>query len=86
MRPLEFATIIGALSNLGSKNKLRLVEISMISLEGTSFIYIMYDNWSCSFSPGKSGYPDYNSARIQPKLHMSIAEVYGIPRIISGAL
>ena len=43
------------------------------SLSGTPRTSMMQDSCSCSFSPGKIGKPVYNSARIQPKLHMSIA-------------
>ena len=34
---------------------------------------------STSFSPGNRGYPVYSSARMQPRLHMSMAMLYGIP-------
>jgi len=44
------------------------------------------ESYSCSLSPGKRGTPVNNSVRMHPKLHMSIAAVYGIPIIISGAL
>ena len=39
----------------------------------------MHANCSTSFSPGKRGYPVYSSARMQPKLHMSIGMLYGRP-------
>jgi len=31
------------------------------------------------------GYPVYSSAMMQPKDHMSMAMVYGMPSMISGA-
>ena len=65
---------------------------------GTPRISIIIASYSFSFSPGNKGKPIYkewykkliikplkSSAIIQPKLHISIFIVYGIPRIISGA-
>lgn len=40
---------------------------------------IIHASCSTSFSPGNKGYPVYSSARIHPKLHMSMAMLYGIP-------
>lgn len=51
-----------------------------------SLTSIISPNYSYSLSPGKIGYPVKSSTKMQPKLHISIAPVYGIPRIISGAL
>lgn len=53
---------------------------------GTPYNSIIYANCSISLSPGNSGNPVYNSATIAPKLHISIAVVYGMPNMISGAL
>lgn len=39
---------------------------------------------SCSFSPGKMGNPVCISAKMQPRLHMSIAMLYLTPKMISG--
>ena len=76
---------MGALSCFASKNRLLRVARSIMSLDGTFFICIMYASWSYSFSPGNKGYPQYSSASMQPNDHISIAEVYGMPSMISGA-
>ena len=46
---------------------------------------ISRESYSDSDSPGKIGMPVYSSIRMQPKLHMSIAVVNGMPSMISGA-
>jgi len=70
-RPLELITARGA--PLGSKKsffrELRLT----YSLSGTPRTSMMQESCSCSFSPGNIGKPVYSSARMQPKLHMSMA-------------
>lgn len=54
--------------------KSRFLELRLMkSLSGTPRTSMIQDNCSCSFSPGKMGKPVYNSARIHPKLHMSMA-------------
>lgn len=40
---------------------------------GMPRISMIHASCSCSFSPGNNGSPVYNSAKIQPRLHMSIA-------------
>ena len=82
--PLPFFVMIGY-SVSSSKNICLLVAISSTSSGGTPTTSYIIDNYSYSLSPGKIGNPVYNSIRMQPKLHMSMAVVYGIPRIISGA-
>lgn len=68
------------------KNALVLLHPSSIFLGGIPSTSIMHANWSPSSSPGNNGYPVNNSAKMHPKLHMSIAIPYFAPRIISGAL
>ena len=68
-----------------SKKSVRLVEMSRISFYGIPLISIIRASCSASLSPGKIGMPVNSSATMHPKLHMSIAYVYGIPSIISGA-
>lgn len=58
-----------------SKNSFFRVLFSMRCFSGGPKISIMQASCSCSFSPGNSGYPVYNSASIQPRLHISM----GIP-------
>jgi len=53
---------------------------------GTPKTSMIIENYSFSLSPGKSGNPVNSSTAMHPKLHMSMAVVYGIPSIISGAL
>ncbi|KYN12045.1 hypothetical protein ALC57_15796 [Trachymyrmex cornetzi] len=48
-------------------------------------ISMMHASWSASSSPGNSGKPVNNSARMQPRLHMSIGIPYLAPNITSGA-
>ena len=43
------------------------------SFSGIPSTSMIQDSCSCSFSPGKIGNPVYNSARMQPKLHISMA-------------
>lgn len=54
--------------------------------DGNPITSMIKESYSYSLSPGKRGTPVNNSVRMHPKLHMSIAAVYGIPIIISGAL
>ena len=58
-----------------SKNSFLLDAFSIISRAGGPKISMIHASCSCSFSPGKMGYPVNSSAKIQPMLHMSI----GIP-------
>ena len=69
--PLEFVTIFGYICP--SKNNLILELFSRKCFGGTPKISIMQAICSCSFSPGNNGYPLCNSAKMQPRLHMSIA-------------
>jgi len=71
LRPLEFTTGLGA-PLLSKKSRLRELRL-MKSLSGGPRTSMIQDNCSCSFSPGKMGKPVYSSARMQPKLHMSMA-------------
>jgi len=69
--PLEFTTGLGA--PVESKKSFFL-ELRLIkSLSGTPSTSMMQDNCSCSFSPGKMGKPVYSSARMHPRLHISMA-------------
>ena len=56
-----------------------------ISGGGNPLTSIMRAICSGSLSPGKMGKPVNSSARMQPKLQMSIAVVYGMASMISGA-
>ena len=58
-----------------SKNNFFRVLFSIKCFSGGPKTSMMHANCSCSFSPGNIGYPVYNSANMQPTLHMSI----GIP-------
>lgn len=80
--PLEVGLSIGLLSSL-KKNSF-LVDISSTLSGGMSSTSQILAICSYSSWPGKIGYPISNSHKIQPKLHMSIAVVYGIPKITSG--
>ena len=82
--PREFGTIFGY-SSL-SKYNLILELLSKNYFGGTFKISIIQAIYSYSFSPGKRGYPLWSSAKIHPKLHISIASSYAIPKITSGAL
>lgn len=62
--PFELVTQRGL--QRASKNNRFLVAVLIKSSGGTPNISIMHANCSTSFSPGKSGYPVYNSAKIQP--------------------
>ena len=55
-----------------SKNSFLRVHFSTRCLSGGPKISMMQASCSCSFSPGKMGYPVHSSARIQPKDHMSM--------------
>lgn len=68
---LEFATILGA--PVESKKIFFLVEKSTMFLGGKPNTSITQANCSNSFSPGKRGYPVYNSAKIHPRLQISIS-------------
>lgn len=83
--PLELGVKIGS-PVYSSKNNFLLVDCSNTRSEGTPLISIINPNCSYSFSPGNMGYPVNSSANMQPKLHISIDSVYGMPNIISGAL
>jgi len=82
--PLEFYTNIGLLSSV--KNFFFLYETFKTSFAGIPQTSIIIANCSISSSPGKRGNPIQNSAIIHPNDHISIDVVYGIPRMISGAL
>jgi hypothetical protein len=43
------------------------------SLSGMPSTSMIQESCSCSFSPGKIGKPVYSSAKMQPKLHISMA-------------
>jgi len=58
-----------------SKNNFFRLLFSIKCFSGGPNTSMMQASCSCSFSPGKMGYPVYNSASIHPTLHMSI----GIP-------
>ena len=81
--PLELGFRAGWL--LSSKNKFLRVETSRTSSSGIPHISIISPSWSISLSPANIGYPQNSSANIQPQLHISIADVYGMPSMISGA-
>lgn len=68
------------------KNVLLLLHPSTILGGGMPSTSIMHDSWSDSSSPGKSGYPVSSSARMHPKLHISMGIPYFPPSITSGAL
>ena len=72
------------LNTILPKKSLLLVACSKTRFGGKPSISIIQASCSTSFSPGNSGYPVYNSARMQPKLHMSIGIEYGSPNITSG--
>mmetsp|Transcript_59994 Transcript_59994/g.167384 ORF Transcript_59994/g.167384 Transcript_59994/m.167384 type:complete len:247 (+) Transcript_59994:702-1442(+) len=59
------------------------VNIPVGGIEMTSAIR---QTWSYSDWPGKIGSPRKSSAQMQPRLHMSIAVVYGRPSSTSGDL
>ena len=67
-----------------SKKIFLRVDFSMRCFSGGPKTSIMQANCSCSFSPGKIGYPVRSSARIQPSDHMSIGMPYVMPRMTSG--
>lgn len=83
-RRLPFDDTVNRGFPIESKNSFFLVLFSIKCFSGGPKISIMQANCSCSFSPGKIGMPVYNSARIQPKLHMSMGIPYDIPRMTSG--
>lgn len=64
--------LIQAGRDVPKKSLLRELRL-MNSLSGIPKTSMMQASCSCSFSPGKMGKPVYNSAIMQPKLHMSIA-------------
>jgi len=68
--PRELGTTRTA--KLPSKKSFLRVELSTNDLGGKPIVSIIHSNCSVSFSPGNSGYPVYNSANIQPRLHMSM--------------
>lgn len=68
--PHELGTILGLL--LLSKNIFLREACSRIVFEGIPKTSIMHASCSTSFSPGKRGYPEKSSARMHPKLQMSI--------------
>jgi len=72
-------------SDSSKKRCLRLLTTRR-SHDGFPRISIIRASWSPSDSPGNRGYPVYSSARMHPKLHMSIAPLNLSPRITSGAL
>ena len=87
LRPLELTTVRGvpfasALHGEPVDNYLWILDtpknnflrelLLTNSFSGTPRTSMMQDSCSCSFSPGKMGNPVYNSARMQPKLHISI--------------
>jgi len=55
-------------------------------VDGIPHTSIIIANYSISSSPGNNGNPIQNSAIMHPKDHISMLVVYGIPRMISGAL
>jgi hypothetical protein len=55
-----------------SKNSFLRVHFSTRCLSGGPKISMMQASCSCSFSPGKMGYPVQSSARMQPNDHMSM--------------
>jgi hypothetical protein len=55
-----------------SKKSFLRVHFSTRCLSGGPKISMMQASCSCSFSPGKMGYPVQSSARMQPKDHMSM--------------
>ena len=81
--PREFSVIM--ISPLRSKKSFFRGDIASSSLGGNPTTYVINCIYSYSLSPGYSGYPVNSSTMIQPKDHMSILVVYGIPRMISGA-
>jgi hypothetical protein len=82
--PLELGFSKGYPSS--SKKTFFLLAITMSDLGGTPLTSMIHLTYSFSSSPAKMGKPTNSSKRIQPKDHMSIAGVYFIPSIISGAL
>ena len=57
-----------------SPKKILLRELLLTkSLSGTPRTSMIQESCSCSFSPGKIGNPVYNSAKMQPKLQISMA-------------
>ena len=67
-----------------SKNSFLRVLFSIKCFSGGPNTSMIQASCSCSFSPGKIGYPVKSSARMQPTLHMSIGIPYDMPRITSG--
>lgn len=73
--PRESVVTSNGSSVSSSKNIFDLVDWSSICSDGSPLTSIISDSYSCSFSPGKIGYPVNNSTRMHPKLHISIAGV-----------
>lgn len=73
LRPLDDTVNRGL--PMESKNSFFLVLFSIRCFSGGPNTSMMHASCSCSFSPGKMGTPVYNSAKIQPTLHISM----GIP-------
>mmetsp|Transcript_117864 Transcript_117864/g.328283 ORF Transcript_117864/g.328283 Transcript_117864/m.328283 type:complete len:351 (-) Transcript_117864:879-1931(-) len=61
-----------------------LLPLSSITAGGRPKISTMRQTWLYSEWPGKMGRPRKSSAQMQPRLHMSMALVYGRPSSTSG--
>ena len=81
--PLLFGVSFGSPSLL-KKTFLR-VDMSSTYDGGTPMYSITYCIYSSSDSPGNIGFPVSNSRIIVPNDHISMAWLYDIPNIISGA-
>lgn len=81
-RPFE-ETVRRGLPRESKKSFFRVL-FSIRCFSGGPNTSMMHASCSCSFSPGKMGSPVYNSAKIQPKLHISIGKPYVMPRMTSG--
>lgn len=81
-RPFEETVNLGLPKE--SKKSFFRVLFSIKCFSGGPKTSMIQASCSCSFSPGKMGYPVYSSARIHPRLHMSMGMPYDMPRMTSG--
>ena len=84
IEPSVFVCTIGL--SFSSKNFSFRVDIFKICCGGVPSVSMISASCSASLSPGKRGTPVMNSTSMTPRDHISIAVVYGMPSMISGAL
>ena len=84
LRRLPFDETVNRGLPIESKKSFLRLLVSIRCFSGGPKTSMMQASCSCSFSPGKIGYPVYNSASMHPKLHMSIGMPYDMPRMTSG--